>query len=223
MTTSSILSSGLEQFAIQQPDAESSSNDLGQNQFLELMLVQLQHQDPLNPMESGDFLAQLAQFGTVNGITELQGSFDNFTNSFQSSSALQASTMVGRSVLVSGQEVSINAVTPSVDGAVELNTSTPNLSVQIVDSVGQPVKFIELGTQAAGLVKFNWDGLDENGDAVTDGNYFIQATANIENTNVAQPTLISANVDSVTINGNNTLLNLQGLGTVGLGEVREIR
>lgn len=223
MNTSSILSSGLEQFSIQRPEAESSNNELGQNQFLELMLVQLQHQDPLNPMESGDFLAQLAQFGTVEGITGLQESFDSFSSSFQSSSALQASTMVGRSVLISGQEINIDSNNNTLDGAVELNTSTPSLNVQITDSIGRPVKFIELGTQAAGLVKFNWDGLDENGDAVEPGNYFIQAIANVDNTNVAQPTLVSANVDSVTISGNNTLLNLEGLGTVALGEVREIK
>jgi flagellar basal-body rod modification protein FlgD len=62
-----------------------AENGLGQEAFLDLMVAQLENQDPLNSMESGDFLSQIAQFGTVNGITELQGSFAVLASALQSS------------------------------------------------------------------------------------------------------------------------------------------
>ena len=86
--------SALEQFAIKQDD--TPKDELGQSQFLELMITQIKHQDPLNPAEGGEFLSQLAQFGTVNGITELQSSFDVLATTLQSSQALQASTILPR-------------------------------------------------------------------------------------------------------------------------------
>ena len=89
---------------LKQPE-KKANDELGQSEFLDLMIAQLQHQDPLNPADSGEFLGQLAQFGTVNGITELQNSFADLATSLQSSQALQASTLVGRNVLIPGNVV----------------------------------------------------------------------------------------------------------------------
>ena len=80
---------------------ENKANDeLGQAEFLELMTAQLKYQDPLKPMENGDFLGQMAQFGTVSGINDLNATINTMSASFQSNQALQASTLVGRRVLV---------------------------------------------------------------------------------------------------------------------------
>ena len=69
----------------QTQETEKNPNDkLGQAEFLELMTAQLKFQDPLKPMENGDFLGQMAQFGTVNGINELNAAFDSMSASFQS-------------------------------------------------------------------------------------------------------------------------------------------
>ena len=96
---SSVLT-GIESLSSDRLKQTVEKKSLGQEEFLELMMTQLQNQDPLNPAESGEFLSQIAQFGTVNGITELQQSFSTLASSLQSNQALQASTMVGRSVLV---------------------------------------------------------------------------------------------------------------------------
>ena len=85
-------------------ETEQRDNDqLGQAEFLELMTAQLRFQDPLQPMENGDFLGQMAQFGTVSGINDLNNTFNSMSSSFQSNQALQASTLVGRRVLVPSQ------------------------------------------------------------------------------------------------------------------------
>ena len=80
------------QLGLNQPsDTKTKANDeLGQTEFLELMTTQLTYQDPLKPMENGDFLGQMAQFGTVSGISELNNTFSNLSESFQSNQALQA-------------------------------------------------------------------------------------------------------------------------------------
>ncbi len=187
------------------------------------MLTQIKHQDPLSPMESGDFLSQMAQFGTVNGITELNKSFATLSGSLQSSQALQASTMVGNTVLVPGNQSEIVAG-GQMTGAIDLNNSTTNLVMSIFDEAGQSVRQIDLGSHQAGMTKYTWNGLDNNGDPVPGGTYFIEAAAAVGGEAVAQPVLVNAKVDSVTLSksGGEPLLNLNGLGTVSISDVREI-
>lgn len=223
MATNSILPPGLENLAVNTEAKKSNNGKLGQSQFLELMLTQIQNQDPLNPMESGEFLSQLAQFGTLNGITELKSSFDQFTSLLQSNQALQASTMVGRTVLVEGDVVDLNAG-ENVQGAIELEASTGGLTVSVTDSSGQLIRKINLGAQTAGMVRFTWDGINNDGVVAAPGAYKISATAVVNNETIAQPTFVQAKVDSVTLSqsGLGPLLNLQGLGSIPISQVKEV-
>lgn len=220
--SNTILPAELQHLAVKQPEKKENSG-LDQDAFLELMLTQIQHQDPLNPMESGDFLSQMAQFGTVNGITELNSSFATLSGSLQSSQALQASTMVGNTVLVPGNTSQLVSG-GQISGAIDLESSTSNLVINISDSTGQTVRQVDLGTHTAGMTKFSWDGLDNNGDALPTGTYLIQAAALLNGEAVAQPVLVNAKVDSVSLSktGGEPLLNLNGLGTVSINQVREI-
>lgn len=221
--SNTILPAALQNLAIKQPEAEKANDGLDQDAFLELMLTQIKHQDPLNPMESGDFLSQMAQFGTVNGITELNSSFATLSSSLQSSQALQASTMVGNTVLVPG-DTSELVSGGQISGAVDVSNSSSNLVLNITDASGQSVRQVDLGSHTAGLAKFTWDGLDNSGNPVAAGNYSIEAAALIGGEAVAQSVLVNAKVNSVTLNktGGEPLLNLNGLGTVSISDVREI-
>src|SRR5262245_56224644 len=102
--------------------------DLGQEDFLHLMITQLKNQDPFKPMESGEFLGQLAQFGTVQGLAGLQTSFDSLSTSLVSNQALQALTLVGRSALATSSTLAVVAG-QSVSGAVDLPASTSIVNV----------------------------------------------------------------------------------------------
>jgi flagellar basal-body rod modification protein FlgD len=221
--SNTILPAELQNLALKQPEAKKASDGLDQDAFLELMLTQIKNQDPLNPMESGDFLSQMAQFGTVNGITELNNSFATLSGSLQSSQALQASTMVGNIVLVPGNKSELVAG-GQISGAVDLNSSTSNLVLNISDASGQSVRQVDLGSNTAGITKFIWNGLDDSGDPLPAGTYTIEAAALINSTAVAQSVLVNAKVESVSLNktGGEPLLNLGGLGTVSISEVREI-
>ena len=222
MASNTILPPELQHLALKQPE-QKVSEGLGQDDFLELMLTQIKHQDPLNPMESGDFLSQMAQFGTVNGITELNNSFATLSSSLQSSQALQASTMVGNTVLVPGNTSELVSG-GQISGAVDLSSSTANLVLNISDATGQSVRKIDLGTHTGGLTKFTWDGLDDGGNPVPAGDYTIESAALVGGEAIAQPVLVNAKVNSVTLSntGGEPLLNLNGLGTVSISQVREI-
>ena len=216
-----VLPAELQHLALKQPEKKADEG-LGQDAFLELMLTQLQHQDPLNPMESADFLTQVAQFGTVNGITDLNDSFATLSGSLQSNQALQASTMVGNTVLVPSDKTELVAGS-QVTGKIFSESSASNLVLNISDASGQNVKQISLGTQAAGLVDFNWNGLDNNGKALPAGLYSIKAASVVDGEEVAQTVLVNAKVESVSlISGREPLLNLNGLGAYSISDVLEI-
>ena len=203
------------------PQATRES-DLGQEDFLHLMLTQLKNQDPFKPMESGEFLGQLAQFGTVQGLAGLQTSFDGLSSSLVSNQALQASTLVGRSALVRAAALGVVEGQP-VAGAVELPSSAPAVSVAIRDERGQTIRTLELGAQSEGLVTFAWDGLDDDGAPAPAGRYSFAAAYRSGNESVAADTLLRAPIDSVLLGADGFSVELRGIGELPFTAVREIR
>ena len=202
-----------------------ANDELGQEEFLELMTAQLRNQDPFSPMENGEFLSQIAQFGTVSGIKDLQGSFSNLSEALNSNRALQASVMVGQTVLFKSTENFLQADKP-LTGAVKLPADTPNLSVTIATPTGQVVDQLNLGPQKSGIVEFSWDGHYADGQKkLAVGKYIVTAQGNIGQSSEAFDVLAAANVDSVTVgNGfSDFTLNLSGLGEIGLNDVVQIK
>jgi flagellar basal-body rod modification protein FlgD len=197
--------------------------ELGQEQFLKLMTTQLTNQDPTKPMENGDFLAQMAQFSTVSGIQDLQASFKEFANSISSDQALQASTLVGRSVLTNSNEALLGAG-GEVAGQLELPASSAKVKINILNSNDDIVRQLDLGSQAQGTVKFSWDGLEGDGTFADPGVYKIQAETAIDGVNTRIPTQIRSQVESVTLaNGRQGIrLNLAGLRSVNYNEIKQI-
>ena len=194
---------------------------LGQEEFLQLMITQLENQDPFKPLESGEFLGQLAQFGTVTGLSQLQTSFEGLASSLVSNQALQAAGLVGRSVLVRGDQALLETG-GMVDGAIDLGTSTNALRVQILDSAGQLVRQLDLGAQPAGFVRFGWDGVDDAGVVAAPGRYTVTAQYLNGNETQSAATLVNAAVDSVTIGSQGLAVQLRGLGEVPFSAVQEI-
>ncbi|MDO9138786.1 MAG: flagellar hook assembly protein FlgD [Methylobacter sp.] len=197
---------------------------LGQEQFLKLMTTQMTHQDPTKPMENGDFLAQMAQFGTVAGIQDLQKSFGDFASSINSSQALQATSLVGRHISVPMNK-GLLAAGGDISGNINLPDSTTNVNVKVVNSVtGETVQNVDLGAHNAGKIPFVWDGLNGNGVMSNPGVYKIEATASIDGRNVVLETDIKAQVDSITMaNGSTGLkVNLTGLDSVNFNQIKQI-
>jgi flagellar basal-body rod modification protein FlgD len=216
-----VSSTDFSNYGLALPQVESKG-DLGQEDFLNLMITQLKNQDPFKPLESGEFLGQLAQFGTVSGLSGLQTSFNSLATSLVSNQALQAASLVGRSALVeSGFAALENG--GGVEGAVELPSSTGGLNVEVRDATGQVVRHLQLGGQGAGLVRFTWDGETDAGDRAGPGLYEIVASFQKGNGTEAATTFVSAPVDSVLFGADGFSVQLRGLGEMPFSAVREIR
>jgi flagellar basal-body rod modification protein FlgD len=202
---------------------EQKKQDFGQQDFLNLMLAQLKNQNPLEPMQNGEFLTQMAQFSSASGMQELKQSFNSVAATLQSNQALQASSLVGRTVLVQS-DTGVLQSGEAVKGAVELPQSAGNLKLNVFNVNGELVRSLELGAQSAGEVKFSWDGLGNDGQPLPPGNYKLQAEATIDDETVNLETLVEASVDSVTIGqgGQGLVLNLEQIGSINLDQIKQI-
>lgn len=208
----------------QSTQSKKAPDQLGQAEFLKLMITQLKTQDPFKPMQNGDFIAQMAQFSSVTGLADLQQSFDSLATSLQSNQALQASSLVGRNVLVPSAVGTLSAG-GSISGAIDLPASSGAVGLNVQDSTGQVVRRLELGTQAAGEVYFNWDGIGNDGLPASPGRYFISADAGINGQTVGLETLMRSSVSSVTLGkgGQGLTLNLTDGNVADFASVREIK
>lgn len=205
-------------------DTKSVNGALNQAQFLKLMTTQMTHQDPSKPMENGDFLAQMAQFGTVSGIQDLQKSFGEFATAIGSGQALQASSLIGHSVLAPAKQGTLETGKP-FNGEITLTESTPNLTVKITNSkTGLEVASIPLDSQASGQIPFTWDGTNAKGDLADPGVYNVEAFAMVNGKPVAMDTQLQSKVASVSMGSgaNGLVVNLVGGSTVNFNQVKQI-
>lgn len=207
----------------QSQSAAGSKSQLGQAQFLELMTTQLKNQNPLKPLESGDFLGQIAQFSTVSGIQDLQKSFTEFSGSLSSDQALQAANLVGRSVLVPSDEA-ILAAGGAMEGEVTVPMAASSVKVNILNTNGERIRTLDLGAQPPGQAAFVWDGALEDGSLADPGAYRVEAVADTGGESLGLQTQVKAEVESVTLGGlsGGLKVNLTGLGGVRFNEVLAI-
>jgi flagellar basal-body rod modification protein FlgD len=197
---------------------------LGQEEFLKLMTTQMTHQDPTKPMQNGEFLSQMAQFGTVSGIQDLQQSFKDFAASISSDQALQAASLVGRTVSTPSEQ-GLLAAGGEIKGTVELPASSANVNLKILDPVtGDVIGVKSLGEHSAGPLPFVWDGTNDKGNLANPGVYKVQVEASIDGINTVLQPEIQARVESVSMgSGKNGLqVNLAGLGAVGFSQIKQI-
>jgi len=202
---------------------QPKKQELGQDQFLKLMTTQMTHQDPTKPMENGDFLAQMAQFSTVEGIGGLQDSFKEFASSMTSNQSLEAAGMVGRSVSVPSSNGVLELGSP-LTGNIKLQGPTAQASVTIKDQNGAVVKTINLGAQSEGMKKFEWDGVLDDGSYALPGVYKIEAEALVDGQNTGLETFMGAKVESVDLGDpqKGVVLNLGQLGAVEFSKVKQV-
>jgi len=203
------------------PTTATKKTQLGQNEFLSLMMTQLKNQDPFKPMESGEFLGQLAQFGTVSGLQDLQNKFDTLSSSLVSSQALQAASLVGHYALVKSSKAELVSG-GVVAGAIDVPAATDSVQVEVRDASGQAVAHLELGSASAGLKRFSWDGTRDDGTQAAPGAYQLVGSYLSGTKNTAADTLVYAPVNSVVLSSDGFTVDVGGVGDVPFSEIREI-
>jgi len=203
------------------PKDTTKKSDLGQQDFLTLMTTQLRNQDPFKPLDSGEFLGQLAQFGTVSGLATLQTSFDSLKTSLVSNQALQAASLVGRAALVDSSTMAIRDG-QAVAGAVDLPDSTSALNITVRDSTGQVVRTIPLGAHGTGQAQFVWDGKTDSGADAPADKYTFSADYRSGTATAAGTVSLAATIDSVKVTSDGFSVELRGIGELPFSSVHEI-
>ena len=205
-------------------DSGKDPNQLGQEDFLELMVAQVRNQDPFSPMENGEFIAQLAQFSMSDGIEAMQKSLGEMTESMTSSQLLSASALVGRSVLAPANSAQLETG-GTLDGAVLLDEPASSITVNVFDSVGALVARMDVPAERDGSSPFSWNGMDRTGTPAPAGEYSLVATAMVDGENVAVQTALKRDISSITLGASSlgdVSLNLDNGEKVKLSSVSEV-
>jgi flagellar basal-body rod modification protein FlgD len=203
----------------------SAANPLGglsMNDFLTLMTAQLQNQDPLSPTDSNQFLAQLSELSTVEGISQMNTTMTNLSTSLLSSQALSSASLVGQSVLTPASAASYTSGT-TLSGAVQVPTGASAVTLTITNAAGAIVDQMSVPS-GSGLQGFSWSGTALNGSAAPSGTYGVSATAIVGGATQAASTLLDGTVQSVSLASGSTgvTLNTPELGPVALSAVQQI-
>lgn len=210
--------------------SSKSSNEVSgeaaadKNMFMKLLLAQIKNQDPLKPTDQTDFVAQLAQFSTLEGIQNLNSSVQDIGSMYRSTQALQATALVGRDVLVPGSVGYLDAGS-KIEGMIAEGQASGDITMTIKDASGAVVASRDLGNVGDAETPFSWDGTDNNGNALPAGLYSITIEGNSGGNNKALETNIYSRVNSVSIinNQGGMLLNLNGIGQIDSTEIQEVR
>jgi len=204
--------------------ANKSNDELNQTDFIELLVAQVKNQDPSEPLDPSQFMNQLAQFSTVNGIQDLNDSFNSLSDKLSSDQSLQAANLVGRDVLIPSGHALLTS-SGDIDGQLTLPDRASEVTLRISNEQGALVRTMTLGGHDEGVMQFKWDGFADDGSAAKAGSYNIVAEALINGNQQAVETELEIRVNSVTLNtdGAGTLLNLASGEIVPLSFIQQIK
>jgi flagellar basal-body rod modification protein FlgD len=202
----------------------SKSGDLtaaeASNRFMTLLVAQMKNQDPLSPMDNAAVTSQMAQLSTVTGIDKLNATLASLKTDMQSTSAVQATSMIGHGVLTAGSTMTLAG--SAVSFGTNLVGAADNVKVVVHGENGSIVRTMELGSRDAGATTSEWDGKTDSGSMAPAGKYTFTVTAEQGGNAVAATPMTYGMVTSVSTGPSGTKLNLASHQSVDLSDVREI-
>jgi flagellar basal-body rod modification protein FlgD len=219
---SNSLPSGVISFEAEQRKEKERSSVLGQEDFLKLLTTQLQNQDPMQPMENGEFLGQMAQFSSVASLGEMSNQLKSLAESMQSSRMLSTASLIGREVLAPAS----TGYLPEggeLEGLMRLDQPADNVQLQIKSQLGQVMQTVDLGARTSGDYPFSWDGSLSDGAIALPGIYRMELSVRRGQAVTAEKPLTYLPVTSVDMKGANLLLNLASGDRVEFNDVTSMR
>ena len=203
--------------------AANSNNLISENTFMNLMVQELQNQNPLDPMSNTNYIAELAQFNSMNQLTSMNSTLKSLVSSQNQATLTNAANLIGRTVQASGNTFGFTSGSPS-----SLNYSLPqnanSVSLDIYNASGNLVYNTNLGSLSSGSQSFNWDGLENNGSSAPNGNYTFSVGGTGANGNVVTAaTYTNATVMGLTTSSSGAVqLELSNGSTVPLSSVTNV-
>ncbi|MCF8127260.1 MAG: flagellar hook assembly protein FlgD [Deltaproteobacteria bacterium] len=197
------------------------SSVVGKEDFLKLLVTQLQYQDPLNPAESTEFTAQLAQFSSLEQLTNVNKNLEYLQLYQASINNAQAVDFIGKTVSASGNTINVSdGVSDEI--TFELPEDAANVTISIYDASGKLSGTIESGDLSEGTQSVVWNAEDPDGNTVSDGNYtFEVAAVDSEGNEVAVSTFTKVTITGVTFEEGTAYL-LAGAQKIAIGDVKEV-
>lgn len=200
---------------------EHKSN-MDQTDFLTLLVAQLEHQDPLNPVDDKDMTAQLAQFSSLEQLTNINTGINSLVDAQNKGSMLSAVGFIGKGIKADGYSLSKAGDTTSTV-YYSLGESVANMQVNIYASDGTLVRTDVIGAKQAGEFQYTWDGKDTSGTKMADGTYGVAIIAeDSSGAPVLVQSKISGEVTGVVTQNGVTMLQLKDGRTVALSSVTEV-
>lgn len=203
--------------------AEENQGMLTQADFFALLTKELANQDPTKPVDNNEMISQMTAFSTTDGVSQLNEQFTSFASSMTSSQALQASSLVGRSVLVDENIFGLYDG-EQVKGKIATEMPASNVNIYVENAAGEIIQSIPVGSVGAGGGNFTWDGNMTDGSKAPPGAYRFRIAGMVDGEAAELQAMTFRKVDSVTLagNGGSVLLNLNGGGSMPLNEVVEV-
>jgi flagellar basal-body rod modification protein FlgD len=153
-----------------------ASKSLDKDAFLRLLTTQLQHQDPLNPADSTEFTSQLAQFSSLEQLSNVNETLNTLKLYQASINNAQAVGFIGKDIVANGKSIEMKGGQP-VSCDYEIPAAAKSVVVTIYDATGNFVRDYEKGALGAGKQSLTWDGKNRDGNPVADGAYTFEVQA----------------------------------------------
>ncbi len=197
-----------------------AGGSLGKEDFLMLLLEQLSHQDPLNPLDSTEFTAQLSQFSSLEELTNINSTLNDVLAFQQSMQNASVADLVGKTIKADGNSTYLSD-TAEIHYALSHGASSVEISVY--DNSGRLVRIENHGPRAAGEQRFSWDGKDNSGNQMPDGSYTFRVEAlDVSGEPVHAVTSASGTVTEVVFEDGRTFIVLNGNTKVNLSDITSI-
>lgn len=184
---------------------------VNQDDFLKLLITQLQNQDPLQPMDNQQFAAQLAQFNSLGQLIEINDKLGALSSGQSATSQYNAASLIGKEIAAAGNQVGLSAGSPATVG-YQLGANAAKVVVNIYNSAGEVIRRIDAGSRGAGAQSLAWDGADSTGKRVAPGVYgFAVGAFDINGKAVPAAGKIQGVVSGVRLDGPEPVLEVNGV------------
>ncbi|MDD2466586.1 MAG: flagellar hook capping FlgD N-terminal domain-containing protein [Desulfobulbus sp.] len=193
--------------------SSTSAQSLGQDQFLTLLVAQLQNQDPLNPTDATEFTSQLAQYSQLEQLFNLNDAMDELATTTTKSQSISALNLMGQDVVVEGDSIAFTG--EPVDIGYKIDGSVSSATVTITNSAGKNVATISADELAEGNHFLSWDGKDAGGESVTAGKYTFTVNATSGDSSATVTPLVRTTVTGVDLSGSEPQITTNS-GSYGL-------
>jgi len=201
---------------------DTASSSMDGDDFLTILVAQLENQDPFNSTDPAEMIGQLTQFSILEQLTSMNETMTSTLSALTLQTATSSVSYIGKTVMASGYSLDVEDGTAS-SSTYTLDEDVESLSAYIYDEDGSLVRTVELGATSAGEYDFQWDGKDDDGNTVDDGTYSLAiAGLDAEGEDVVASTTISGVVNGVSVESGSVMLTLKDGREVALANVKSV-